>query len=58
VEAVELVAALDEAEQEFQRGEFTEYTADGLAELAEHVKRRGRERLAAQGHTRPGQPPR
>ena len=45
----ELIATLDEAEQAIERGECTEYTAEGLAELMEDVKRRGRERLAAQG---------
>jgi predicted transcriptional regulator len=44
----ELIAELDAAEEEFERGEFTEYTAEGLRELAEDVKRRGRERRAAQ----------
>jgi predicted transcriptional regulator len=49
----ELLAELDEAEAEFARGEFTEYTAEGLHELTEDVKRRGRERLTAQGPQSP-----
>lgn len=48
----ELVAELDEAEAEFERGEFTECDAAGLRDLAEDVKRRGRGRLAAQDATR------
>jgi Arc/MetJ-type ribon-helix-helix transcriptional regulator len=44
----EVLAAVDEAEASFARGEGTAITPESMRELAEDIKRRGRARLAAQ----------
>jgi len=49
----EILAAVDEAEVSLARGEGREITEESMRQLAESVKRRGRERLAAERKTRP-----
>jgi Arc/MetJ-type ribon-helix-helix transcriptional regulator len=44
----EFIASLDEARASIDRGEDIEITREAMRELAEDVKRRGRERLAAE----------
>jgi hypothetical protein len=44
----EFRATLDEAEASIARGEGIEITRESMRDLAEDVKRRGRERLAAE----------
>ena len=44
----ELLASLDAAEASIDRGEGIVITAESMQELAEDVKRRGRERRAAE----------
>jgi antitoxin ParD1/3/4 len=44
----EFLSSLDEARAEIARGEGTPITQKSMDELAEDVKRRGRERLAAE----------
>jgi hypothetical protein len=39
---------IDEADRQIENGEFTEYDEDTIHDLAEAVKRRGKERLAAE----------
>lgn len=48
---VELLAAVDEAEASIARGEGRPVTRESMRELAESVKRRGRERLEAERNT-------
>jgi hypothetical protein len=43
-----LRAEIDEADRQLENGEFTDYNEDTIHELAEAVKRRGKERLAAE----------
>jgi Arc/MetJ-type ribon-helix-helix transcriptional regulator len=45
---IELLAAVDEAEASIARGEGLPVTRESMRELAEDVKRRGRERLSAE----------
>ncbi|HEY6393653.1 MAG TPA: hypothetical protein VIX89_20390 [Bryobacteraceae bacterium] len=44
----EILAAVDEAEASFARGEGRSITRESMRGLAEEVKRRGRARLAAE----------
>jgi len=44
----EFLASLDEADASLERGEGIPITQESMQALAEDVKRRGRERLAAQ----------
>jgi hypothetical protein len=44
----EILAAVDEAEASLARGEGRVITRESMRELAAEVKRRGRERLAAE----------
>jgi Arc/MetJ-type ribon-helix-helix transcriptional regulator len=44
----EILAAVDEAEASFKRGEGRIITDDSMRELAESVKQRGRARLVAE----------
>jgi putative addiction module CopG family antidote len=44
----EFLASLDEAEASIERGEGIPITRESMRALAEDVKRRGRERLAAE----------
>jgi Arc/MetJ-type ribon-helix-helix transcriptional regulator len=44
----EILAALDEADASLRRGEGIVITKESMRQLAEDVKRRGRERLAAE----------
>lgn len=48
----EILAAIDEAEASLARGEDVVITEDSMRELADDVKRRGRERLAKLGRVR------
>lgn len=48
----EFLATLDEASAQIARGEGIPITQASMRELADDVKRRGRERLAAGRHTR------
>lgn len=41
---IDLLMALDEAEEDFRTGNFIECDAEGLGELAESIKRKVRER--------------
>ena len=43
----ELLAALDEAEEDFRTGNFIECDSEGLPDLAEEIKRKVRESLGA-----------
>ena len=43
-----LRAAIDHADRQIENGEFTEYDENTIQDLAEAVKRRGKERLAAE----------
>jgi Arc/MetJ-type ribon-helix-helix transcriptional regulator len=45
---LEILAACDEAEASIDRGEGIEITPENMRKLADDVKRRGRERLAAE----------
>jgi Arc/MetJ-type ribon-helix-helix transcriptional regulator len=45
---IELLAAVDEAEASIAPGEGLPVTRESMRELAEDVKRRGRERLSAE----------
>jgi hypothetical protein len=47
----ELLAMIDEAEASIARGEGLPITRESMRELAEDVKRRGRERLDAERNT-------
>jgi Arc/MetJ-type ribon-helix-helix transcriptional regulator len=47
----EILAAVDAAQASIDRGEGMEITQQSMRELAEDVKRRGRERLAAERQT-------
>ncbi len=47
----EFRASLDDAEEFVARGEGIEITQESMREFADDVKRRGRERLAAEKHT-------
>ncbi len=51
VERVEFLASLNDARAEIARGEGILITRDSMRELAEDVKRRGREQLAAERPT-------
>jgi putative addiction module CopG family antidote len=46
-----ILAAVDIAEASFARGEGRIITQDSMRELAEHVKQRGRARLASERQT-------
>jgi len=48
---LEILAAVDEAEDSLARGEGHAITQESMRELAEEVKRRGRARLAAEQRT-------
>jgi len=50
----EFLASLDEAEASLDRGEGIPLTQESMRALAEDVKRRGRERLAAERQRHPG----
>jgi hypothetical protein len=43
-----LRAEIDKADRQLENGEFTDYNEDTIHESAEAVKRRGKERLAAE----------
>lgn len=43
-----LRSAIDHADRQLENGEFTEYNENTIQDLAEAVKRRGKERLAAE----------
>jgi len=47
----EILAALDQAEASLARGEGIVITKDSMRELAEDVKRRGRERMLSEKRT-------
>ena len=47
----EILAAVDAAQASIARGEGVEITRQSMRELAEDVKRRGRDRLAAEHQT-------
>jgi Arc/MetJ-type ribon-helix-helix transcriptional regulator len=47
----EILAAVDEAEASLARGEGRVMTEQSMQELADDIKRRGRERIAADQHT-------
>ena len=47
---LEILSAIDEAEVSLSKGEGREITPDSARELADNVKRRGRDRLASQEH--------
>jgi putative addiction module CopG family antidote len=47
----EILAAIDEAEASLAQGEGRIITQESMRELAEEVKRRGRDRLAAEQQT-------
>ena len=47
-----LRAAIDEADRQIENGEFTEYDENTIQDLVEAVKRRGKERLAAERNLR------
>lgn len=48
---LELLATLDDARASISRGEGKEITASSVEELANEVKKRGLERLIAEGRT-------
>jgi Arc/MetJ-type ribon-helix-helix transcriptional regulator len=48
----EILARVDEAEASLRRGEGIEITPESMLALAADVKRRGRDRLAAEGAAR------
>jgi len=47
---VEILSAIDEAEASLVKGEGREITSNSARQLANDVKRRGRERLASKEH--------
>jgi antitoxin ParD1/3/4 len=48
----ELLASLDEAEAALDRGEGIPLTPESMQALAEDVKQRGRDRMAAERHSK------